>query len=102
MSPLLKCGWKPAALSLVQPRNIDEANGLSLLVKGRFLFSPKSPPRTTLLSSGLIYFFTIFSSASFAFFRFWITYQYINKTIRSAIITLYESWLPILLRLYAL
>ncbi|KAA0540643.1 hypothetical protein F0322_04780 [Citrobacter portucalensis] len=72
-------------------------------MKGRFHFLPtKFQPHTTLLSSSQNFFLLFFSSAGFAFYGFWITYKYINKTIRSAIITLNESWLPLLLRLYAL
>ncbi|RVS51498.1 hypothetical protein EOL00_24540, partial [Citrobacter freundii] len=63
---------------------------------------PKFQPRTTLLSSSQKIYLLFFSSVGFAFYGFWITHKYIKKTIRSAIITLNESWLPILLRLYAL
>ncbi|MBE0005211.1 hypothetical protein FOT53_09440 [Citrobacter freundii] len=72
-------------------------------MKGRFLFTSQisTAHYTSFIQSKKNY-LLFFSSVGFAFYGFWITHKYIKKTIRSAIITLNESWLPILLRLYAL
>ncbi|EAQ5861636.1 hypothetical protein F7261_03215 [Salmonella enterica] len=88
MSLLRKFAWKPAALLPDRQRNHVELVQRPLLRRQRpflFFFSLPSCSKFNLIQAPH---FLLFLAGDYAFSRIWITYEYIDKTIRSAIITL--------------
>ncbi len=96
MSLLRKFAWKPAALLPTGSVTVARSTALLRAKAVFFLLLPSSCSKFNLIQSAH---FLLFLAGDYAFSRIWITYEYIDKTIRS--VPLFITWLTFLFRALA-